>query len=110
MSNGSKHDFKLFKEAYNSLGISKDILSIGDSGYQEIERIHSNSLIPFKKPCKCSNYNKSITKLRISVEHVIRELKKFNVIEEKNRDRRKRFGLRIELLSGIYNWGREGKV
>ena len=110
MSNGSKHDFKLFKEAYNSLGISKDILSIGDSGYQGIERIHSNSLIPFKKPCKCSNYNKSIAKLRISVEHVIRELKKFEIIGGKNRDRRKRFKLRIELLSGIYNWGREGKV
>ena len=32
MSNESKHDFKLFKETYNSLGISKDIMIIGDSG------------------------------------------------------------------------------
>jgi hypothetical protein len=106
MSNGSKHDFKLFKETYNSLGISKDIVIIGDSGYQGIERIHSNSLIPCKRPCKCSDYNKSIAKLRISVEHVIRELKKFEIIGGKNRDRRKRFELRVRLISGIYNWGR----
>lgn len=45
MSNGSKHDFKLFKETYNSLGISKNIMIIGDSGYQVIENIHINSLI-----------------------------------------------------------------
>ena len=32
MSNESKHDFKLFKETYNSLGISKDIMIIGDCG------------------------------------------------------------------------------
>lgn len=96
----------MFKETYSSLGVTEDTLIIGDSGYQGIERIHVNSLIPFKKPCKCSNYNKSIAKLRISVEHVIRELKKFDIIGGKNRDRRKRFGLRIELLSGIYNWGR----
>jgi hypothetical protein len=42
----------------------------------------------------------------ISIEHVIGELKKFDIIGEKNRDRRKRFGLRVRLMSGIYNWGR----
>ncbi len=96
----------MFKETYNSLGILEDTLIIGDSGYQGIERIHVNSLIPCKKPYKCSNYNKTISQLRISVEHVIRELKKFNVIGGKNRDRRNRFEMRIRLLSGIYNWGR----
>jgi hypothetical protein len=106
MSNGSKHDFKLFKETYNSLGISKDIVIIGDSGYQGIERIHSNSLIPCKRPHECDNFNKTISQLRIPIEHVIRELKKFEIIGGKNRDRRKRFGLRVRLMSGIYNWGR----
>ena len=96
----------MFKDAYDSLGITEDIIIIGDSGYQGIEKIHVNSLIPCKKPYKCSNYNKSISKLRISVEHVIRELKKFSIIGGKNRDQRKRFKLRIELISGIYNWGR----
>jgi hypothetical protein len=88
------------------LGISKDIVIIGDSCYQGIERIHSNSLIPCKRPHECDNFNKTISQLRISIEHVIRELKKFEIIGGKNRDRRKRLKLRIELLSGIYNWGR----
>ncbi len=92
--------------SYNSLGISKDIMIIGDSGYQGIERIHSNSLIPCKRPHECDNFNKTISQLRISIKHVIRELKKFDIIGEKNIDRRKRFGLRVRLMSGIYNWGR----
>jgi len=106
VDHGSTHDFKLFKDTYNSLGITQDTFIIGDSGYQGIEKIHFNSLTPCKKPYKCSNFNKTVSKLRISVEHVIRELKKFNVIGGRNRDRRKRFKLRIELLGGIYNWNR----
>ena len=45
VDHGSIHDFKLFKETYNSLGILEDTLIIGDSGYQGIERINVNSLI-----------------------------------------------------------------
>lgn len=36
----------------------------------------------------------------------IRELKKFDIIGEKNKNKRKRFELRMRLMSGIYNWGR----
>ena len=65
-----------------------------------MEKIHVNSLVPYKKPSQSNNYTKSSSKLRISVKRVIRELKKFR---SKYKDRRMKFEIRIRLLSGIYN-------
>jgi len=38
------------------------------------------------------------------VEHIIRELKIFKIIAAPYRNRRKRFGLRINLIAAIYNF------
>ena len=57
---------------------------IVDSGYKGMEKIYVNSLILYEKPSQSNHHNKPSSKLRISVEHVIRELKKFNVIEGQN--------------------------
>ncbi|SPR02632.1 IS5 family transposase ISOt6 [Orientia tsutsugamushi] len=37
-------------------------------------------------------------------ENVIGALKRFKIIADKYRNRRKRFGLRFNLISGIYNF------
>lgn len=37
------------------------------------------------------------------MEHVIRKLKVFKIVAETYRNRRKRFGLRINLIAAIYN-------
>ncbi|KJV55040.1 transposase [Orientia tsutsugamushi str. Kato PP] len=37
-------------------------------------------------------------------ENVIAMLKRFKIIADKYRNRRKRFGLRFNLISGIYNF------
>ena len=42
-----------------------------------------HSLVPYKKPYQYHNYNKSFSKLRISVEHVVRELNKLSIIRGK---------------------------
>jgi hypothetical protein len=38
------------------------------------------------------------------VEHVIREIKIFKIVASTYRNRRKRFGLRINLIAAIYNF------
>jgi hypothetical protein len=81
-----------------------------DTGYQGIQKIHLNSNIPFKR--KRNNilskeekkYNHKLSSKRIFVEHVIGRLKRFKVISERYRNRRKRFGLRFNLIAGIYNY------
>lgn len=105
--NGKKHDFKLFKENY--AGIAKEIICIGDSGYQGLEKIHKNSETPAKKSKKKplsdeqKEKNRLLSKKRIFCEHVIGKLKIFRILKERYRNRRKRFGLRFNLISALYN-------
>jgi len=47
--------------------------------------------------------NREISSERVLVEHIIREVKIFRVAAEKYRNRRKRFGLRINLIAAFYN-------
>ena len=107
-SNGKKHDFRLFKESRPL--ISKDVLIQGDTGYQGIQKVHQNSNTPYKRKRNTEiskeekRYNHSLSSKRIFVEHVIGRLKRFKVISERYRNRRKRFGLRFNLIAGIYNW------
>ena len=89
--------------------MSAHICTLADSGYQGILDWHQNSLIPAKKTKlhpltkeqKASNHE--ISKERIFVENVIRRLKIFRILSERYRNRRKRFGLRFNLIAAIYN-------
>ncbi|WP_342223526.1 IS5 family transposase [Spiroplasma endosymbiont of Asaphidion curtum] len=104
---GKKHDFCLFKES--KIPILKNTKLIVDNGYQGIQKIHSNVLIPKKKTKKNplnkeqKHNNKLISKMRIIIENIFAILKKFKIITEKYRNRRKRFSLRFNLIASIYN-------
>jgi hypothetical protein len=75
-----------------------------------ISRLHKNSLLPKKKSKKNplsaedKQNNKKLSSQRISVEHVIGKLKIFRILSGRYRNRRKRFGLRFNLIAGIYNY------
>ena len=105
---GSKHDFKIFKES-KVIAMSR-IQVLADKGYQGIKNYHNNSKIPHKKPRKSQlnaeqkQENRSLAKLRIKVEHIIRCLKICRILSSRYRNRRKRFGLRVNLIAGIYNY------
>ncbi len=48
--------------------------------------------------------NKKLARERVVNENVIGMLKRFKIIADKYRNRRKRFGLRFNIIAGIYNW------
>lgn len=104
---GKCHDFKMFKKS--KLPLHEKIRCLVDKGYQGIKKIHKRSDIPFKKSKKKElteeekKYNRKINKERITIEHVNRKLKIFKILSETYRNRRKRFGLRFNLIAGIYN-------
>ena len=81
-----------------------------DSGYQGIQKIHPNSNLPRKRTKKnplTKEDKKSNTQLardRVLNENVIGMLKRFRIIAERYRNRRKRFGLRFNLIAGLYNY------
>lgn len=83
---------------------------MADKGYQGIQKHHSNSWIPHKKPrqgklmLEAKKSNRQLASLRVVVEHVNRRLKIFKILAERYRNRRKRFSLRFNLLAGLYNY------
>ena len=105
---GSTHDFRLFKESCSKL--STHICCLADTGYLGINNFHENSRIPAKKsklhPLTKEQkiYNHKLSSQRIFVENVIRRLKIFRILSERYRNRRKRFGLRFNLIAAIYNY------
>lgn len=111
---GKKHDFQLLNDS--GVRFQKGTFCLGDSGYQGIATLHSNSLIPHKKPKKAEFtkpqkfYNQMLSSARVKVENVLCWLKRFRIITERYRNRRKRFGLRFNLIAGIYNFEIKQKI
>ncbi len=105
---GRKHDFRLFKESKTHL--HPKLTRKADSGYQGIGKLHPGSTVPHKRSKKRpltpdqKAYNRSISSQRVMVEHVFRKLKIFRLLAERYRNRRKRFGLRVNLIAGIVNY------
>ncbi len=107
-SNGKRHDFRLFKESGVHFMPSTKVLT--DTGYQGLSKIHANSYLPKKKSKKHpltrqdKRLNRLLSSQRALNENVIGMLKRFKIIADKYRNRRKRFGLRFNLIAGLYNY------
>ena len=91
--------------------MKEDILVTADTGYIGIEFLHRKSLIP-KKSSKLrlltledKYYNRIVSKLRICIEHIIRDVKRFRIFSERYRSRHKTFKKRFNLVCAIYNFG-----
>lgn len=105
--NGKKHDFQLFKDS--RVRWNKRICGVVDTGYTGIKKWHSNSRVPIKgckkKPLSQADkrINQHIASERALNENVIGCLKRFKILSDRYRNRRKRFSLRFNLIVGIYN-------
>lgn len=80
-----------------------------DSGYPGLDSLHANSRTPRKKPrgrpltAEQKAGNRETSRQRIGCEHVIGRLKVFRILSERYRNRRRRFGLRFNLIAAICN-------
>lgn len=105
---GKTHDFKLFKESKESKRVS-DKAVLADSGYQGIAKICPNATIPHKRKKKIPltpkqrQANHTLSSQRIIVEMINAKIKVFKIVKYPYRNRRKRFGLRMNLICGIIN-------
>ena len=85
------------------------LLVITDSGYQGIQKLHTNSIHPKKRSKKNpltredKARNRTISQERVVNENSIGSIKRFKILSDRYRNRRKRFGLRFNLIAGIYN-------
>lgn len=107
-SNGKTHDFKIYKKS--KIHVHPDTKIQVDSGYQGIQKLHANSELPKKRSKKNplnkedKEKNRAISSERVIVENVFAFVKKFKIISQRYRNRRKRFGLRFNLICAIFNY------
>lgn len=107
IAHGSVHDFKLFKGHQKKQRFKA--LMIVDKGYQGLKAMGVKCLIPFKATKQAplvliqKQINREIGKRRIRIEHVNGKLKVFKILAERYRNRRRRMGLRLNLIAAIYN-------
>jgi hypothetical protein len=105
---GRRHDKRVFDESETRLRPETELL--GDGGYQGVGKTHAKSRTPHKRwrerelNQKQRLENQWLASERIAVEHVIRRLKVFRVLKGVYRHRRRRFGLRVNLIAGLYNY------
>lgn len=94
----------MFKES--GVHIHPEIKSLTDTGYQGIHKLHQNSALPKKNPLSKEDkkQNRELSSERVLNENVIGMVKRFKIIADRYRNRRKRFGLRFNLIAGIYNF------
>lgn len=106
-ANGKRHDFRLFKESKTQIHPAINVLT--DSGYQGLQKMHSKTQMPKKRSKKNpltnedKKNNRQLSSDRVLNENVIGNLKRFKIISDRYRNRRKRFSLRFNLIAGIYN-------
>lgn len=107
-SNGKKHDLKLFKES--RVRWISGRYGLTDSGYTGIKKLQKATKLPKKSSKKRpltpeeKKENQKISSERVANENVIGSLKRFKILSDKYRNRRRRFGLRFNLIAGIYNF------
>ncbi len=106
-ANGKRHDFRLFKESKTQIHPTINVLT--DIGYQGLQKIHSKTQMLKKRSKKNpltqedKKSNRQLSSDRVLNENVIGNLKRFKIISDRYRNRRKRFSLRFNLIAGIYN-------
>jgi len=105
---GTTHDFKMFKESLVGV-LPEDISALLDSGYQGVNAYLPNALIPYKatknNPLteEQKSINTMISKVRIAIEHINRELKIFRICKEIYRGKGNRGLKRVKLIASLYN-------
>ena len=106
-ADGSTHDFKLFKQTIRKL--HAQTVCFADSGYQGLKKRHARGYTPKKgskhHPLSATDeaYNRMLSGYRIVIENILCCLKVFRVLSGKYRNRRKRYGLRFNLIAALYN-------
>ena len=104
---GRRHDFRLFCES--GIHLHQRTKALVDSGYQGLQKRHAKTEMPKKRSKKNplskddKAKNREISCERVPCENVIGKLKRFKIIADRYRNRRRRFSLRFFLIAAIYN-------
>ena len=104
---GKCHDFNLYKKS--NLHPKETTIMLSDTEYLCLQKLHKNTLMPKKKTKnkpltkEDKRINRALSSVRVSNEYVIGKIRRFKIVADPHRNRRKRFCLRFNLIAGICN-------
>lgn len=119
---GAEHDLTLLRRSRHR--VCPETTRLGDLGYVGMDkdlfsgkRVRlGKDVLPHKRDSRPGlskvqrelsaeqkRENREQARARVVIEHVNRRLKVFRILSERYRNRRQRFGLRLNLLAAIYN-------
>lgn len=105
---GRTHDFTLLK--HTRRGILSSIRKYADSGYQGLQKLLANTILPFKRTKKTpltpeqNRHNREVARIRIAIEHVNRRCKIFRIVKETYRGKHKHVGKTWTLVAELVNF------
>ena len=105
---GTVHDFKMFKESMIGV-LPEDIVALLDSEYQGVCEYFPNVVVPFKgskrKPLTEEErlFDTRLSKSRVVIEHISRELKIYRICKETYRGKGQRGLVRVKNVASLYN-------
>ena len=103
---GSVHDFTVYKEGPP---VHRDSRTFVDSGYQGMDKLHLATELPYKKSKNQSldseekEYNRALSRLRVKVENILCQIKRFHILSDRYRNKRKGYSLKFNIVAGIVN-------
>lgn len=109
---GKRHDKQVFVDDPLFLKLPPGSKALGDSAYQGVHHPFLKILTPVKKPPgrelteMDKNNNKSISQIRVKVEHPLAYLKHFNILSQKFRNNITQADLPFKNLACLYNFAR----
>ena len=109
-SPGSHHDYNIYKSKHPTL--PEELLQFYDLGYLGIQKDFPDqiSILPYKKKrgkeltISQKEWNKEQSKIRIKVEHVIAQIKKFRINTDTFRNKLCRYDVISEIVCGLVNF------
>ena len=106
---GRVHDKKLSDKNMIASRIPEEVSLLADTGFQGIQKIHENTLIPKKKPRGGflteaeKAWNKLISSVRMVVEHAIGGIKRFGAVSHIFRNKNGIDDKFINICAGLWN-------
>ncbi len=99
----------------DNLAIPKQVVTVVDLGYRDIEKNYPKQLSSTALPCKKKRnqkelfrgkkeYNKNYCKKRIVVEHAICRLKKYRIMSDIFRNKLKKYNKMSDIVAGLVSY------
>jgi transposase len=103
---GSVHDYNVHKQEPPLHPKSRAFV---DSGYQGLDKLHAETELPYKKTKtkkldrEQKEYNRALSRIRVTIENILGDIKTFRILADRYRNKRKRYNVKFKIIAGIVN-------